>query len=74
MWRKPALINGTTLRKIPLAPYLREAVAHAAFRFTRDQEPAEKARKEFGAGVGAAKGDRRRARLGVPRAGSQPVG
>lgn len=45
-------IDGTMLRKVPLSTYLREAVAHAAFRFTRDRAAAEKAREELGGQVG----------------------
>lgn len=50
--RRDGPIDGTTLRQIPLAPYIREALAHAAFRFTRDQDLAERAHEEHGGAVG----------------------
>ncbi len=39
----PAELTGTLLRSIPLGMYLTEAVAHAAFPYTRDQEGATSA-------------------------------
>lgn len=45
-------INGTTVREIPISACIREALAHAAFRFTTDEELAADAHQTFGGMVG----------------------